>query len=424
MSEELNFTDNESLEDLARVLASVQDQSEDQQIIKLEAELRNSHSDYTLASLARRLCEILFLQNKKNQKFERFALLSLESFVRSGHPEGAIGLVLWLRDFAHMDSLTSQAERKLVNSYGRKPRQKKAADDHLPLPTPYQEISAQVSFEEFPGGENFYREQLRRTEPKNFPLFSNLKTAEVARLMRVAELRSLKKGKYLFKEGEKPQGFYILSEGRAELQGSAGLRKELEPGDFVGDLALFASMTHTAGAQATEDSQFVYFPREKLFECFKYIPRLREELTDLFHRRLFIAQAQHSLIFSMIDRGDLDKCWEYFVPIHVAQGHTLMEPGMFADRFYLILRGKVEVLKNGQSPVYLGPGHFVGERGLILKTTRNATLTTISDCDLLECDRWSYQELLENFSVLNSKIEERRPDYENYQFSSRNFVID
>lgn len=393
---------------------------------KLEAALSEAHEDHVIGLMALRLCQLHVLSSSRmpNEKVERFAKLSIEAFIRSGHAEGALAVSLWVRDFAQNDSLSSKLERVLVNSYGRQPRAKASVDEHLPPPTPFQEFKARVSIEDVPHADDLYRDQLRSQVSKGFPLFANLKAAEISRLIRLAEIRSLNEGKYLFKEGERPEGFYILASGRAELVSSTGLKKEIAPGDFLGDLALFASFHHTAAARALEGCDFVFFARDTLLECFKTIPRLREELTDLFHHRLFLAQSEHSLIFSMIDRDELEKCWEFFVPIHVSQGHILMEPGMFADRFFLILRGKVEVQRKGKSPVYLGPGHFVGERGLILNTTRNATLTTLSDCDLLECDRWSYQELLQSFPDLATRIEERRPDYENYQFSSRNFVID
>lgn len=360
---------------------------------------------------------------KSRVKVGRLIQIAVQGALQSGLLVQAIWAYLWLRDSTNMVEEALALERELANRLGRKPRPKSKVDDHLPLPTPFQEFSAKWSAEDL-GTDEIIREQLKDYPSIQFPLFSNLKVSEVARLLRVAEYRRVQLGDCLFKEGDIAKGFYVVAAGVFELESTSGLRRKCGPNSFLGELALFGEMPHSALARAQTEARLVYFSSDRLEDPFRSIPRLKEEFHDLVHRHLFMAVSSHSLIFRFFDPEELDQCWDYFVPIQVSRGQLLMEPKMSPDRFFLILRGKVEVIRAGEKAIQLGAGHFIGERGLILQQPRTASVRTISECLLLECDRWSYEELKERFPRVRDAINAHRTEYESYVFSSKNLVID
>lgn len=396
---------------------------------RLQSWLIDVEESDEIGEIARKLAFAHFsLSGSENrEKAFQYAFMAAEHFVKAGRAAPALALLIWMRDFQDAFDRFERLEKLVVQSFARKhPRRRKHADDSMPVPTPYQELTATVSFEDHSSSltNPLERHNLKEVVNQSFLLLSNLKASEVARLLRYANILRKKAGETLYREGEKPEGFYILASGKLELRSSAGLEKTLEEGSFVGDISLFGHMNHSATATAGTDCELIYFAKPALEECFESIPRLGQEVLDLFYRRLFTNVAEHSLIFSILKPGDLERCWDRFVPVHVPAGRVIMEPNQNCDRFFLILQGKVEVRKFGRPCVFLGPGHFVGERGVVLETMRTATLTTVSDCQLLECDKWSFEEICEDFPEIPRSLRARRKQLEQIVFSSKNYVVD
>lgn len=389
---------------------------------QLEEALLKTENSIERAELERQLSQAHLIAGNNDKAF-RYALRAGEEFIRAGAGARAIGVLVWMRQFSQAHREYDVLERLVLQCFSRTARRAKANDDEVPVPTPYQEISASISFENF-GGDEISRHQLKNIPYNSFPLFSNLKAGEILRLLRICELRSFSNGDVLFAERDRPDGFYIMLRGRLELASSAGFERHVLPEEFVGEIALFGNMDHSSTASCLGDVELLWFPEMALKECFQNIPRLAQEILDLFHRRLFLSTAKHSLIFNILPSSELEKCWDYFVPIHVSPGKVLMEPNQESDRMFLILKGKIEVRRYGQVPVYLGAGHFIGERGMILKTMRTATLSTVSECWLLECDRTSFGDLCDDFPAIPRVLEARRKELEAYEFHAKNVVVD
>lgn len=392
----------------------------------LNAKIGEADNSQSVADLAR-VVSLTYFESSKSPEIKKkayhYAFLAGESYLRAQQPEAAIAMLVWLRSYQDAFSFYEKLERFVVQVLARKAKRRTLADEHLPTPTPFQEMKAKVSVESMPS-DIVQRHQLNDFPQASFPLLSHLKAGEVARLLRIVQLRRLKKGELLFNQGEDPKAFFVVAHGRVELEADGGRDRVALSGDFLGDIALFGELKHSAKATAVQDTEVLAFPKLELNQCFQYIPRLGQEVLDLFYRRLFLNTVHSSLIFRHLDARDLDRVWEYFVPIHVPAGRVIIEPNRQSDRFFFVLKGKIEVRRYGESCVYLGPGHFVGERGLVLSAMRTATLTTVSDCQLLECDAWSFQEICQDFPHLPERLEREREDLEKWVFDAQSRVVD
>lgn len=388
-------------------------------IIRLESEIAEASDRFESGRKAFQLAQLYF-DLQQTHKVISFARLAGDIFVSEGKAGHAIAVYKWLQRVPEAKPYSEDLIGAIAESFSRQRRKPVTADDKLPLPTPYQEFDALVSLEEA----EVSRSQIRTAGLSPYPLFSLLKAKEMARLVEISEFISLKSGEKLFQEADSPEEFFILNEGELKLEAAAGLYRRVSREQFVGDIALFGGMPHSSTAHAVDDCELLRFPAQAIWSFFQTAPRLGYELFDFFHKRLFMHVAEHSLIFSVLDQQELEKCWDYFIPLHVPAGKVLMEPAKLADRFFLTLKGRVEVQKLGHSSVNLGPGHFVGERGLVLKTIRNATLKTISDCHLLECDADSFEELCEDFPQIGASIEAREKELREHKFSPKNFIVD
>jgi CRP/FNR family cyclic AMP-dependent transcriptional regulator len=69
--------------------------------------------------------------------------------------------------------------------------------------------------------------------------------------------------------------------------------------------------------------------------------------------------------------------------VHVLAGEILTKEGRIDREFFLILSGAVSVTQKGRQVNLLGPGEFFGELAAVHPGPRNATVTAITDLEVL-----------------------------------------
>jgi CRP/FNR family transcriptional regulator, cyclic AMP receptor protein len=69
--------------------------------------------------------------------------------------------------------------------------------------------------------------------------------------------------------------------------------------------------------------------------------------------------------------------------VHVGEGEVLAREGRIGREFFLILSGWVAVTQNGRRVNTLGQGNFFGELAAMDPGPRSATVTALSDLDVL-----------------------------------------
>ena len=86
--------------------------------------------------------------------------------------------------------------------------------------------------------------------------------------------------------------------------------------------------------------------------------------------------------FSKLTVAQLSTILPYMTAGSSPKGHVVVKQGASGDRFYLIKKGKVEVLRSGKKVAALGPGQFFGEMALLFKQPRSATVKCSARCVL------------------------------------------
>lgn len=97
-------------------------------------------------------------------------------------------------------------------------------------------------------------------------------------------------------------------------------------------------------------------------------------------------------------------------PVKYPAGSTIVSEGEPADRFYIITKGKAEVLgrqPDGREVVLnaLGVGQYFGEIGLMRHTERTATVRALTPVEVITLDREGFEELLEASAYSRMKLE-------------------
>lgn len=91
---------------------------------------------------------------------------------------------------------------------------------------------------------------------------------------------------------------------------------------------------------------------------------------------------------------------ESFFPAH----QIIVTQGTPGQAFYLILTGRVEILRDGVSLGAFGPGDFFGEMSLLDQAPRSATIKSIEDTSCLMLSSWDFKALLEKHPSIAIKL--------------------
>jgi len=83
-------------------------------------------------------------------------------------------------------------------------------------------------------------------------------------------------------------------------------------------------------------------------------------------------------------------------------GTTIIVEGEPGESLFLILRGKVSVIKGLGTPqelflAELGPGEFFGEMSLFDREPRSASVLAVEETEVLELDKFQFEEIMRQF---------------------------
>lgn len=85
-------------------------------------------------------------------------------------------------------------------------------------------------------------------------------------------------------------------------------------------------------------------------------------------------------------------------------GQIIVTQGTPGQAFYLILAGRVEILRDGRSLGAFGPGDFFGEMSLLDQAPRSATIKAIEQTECLMLSSWDFKALLERYPSIAVKL--------------------
>ena len=116
-----------------------------------------------------------------------------------------------------------------------------------------------------------------------FPLFSGLETENLEKLSDITVPKRIKKRAILFKEGDEAKGFYLLVKGRVKLSKVSAAGKEqilhfVQSGQSFAEAALYMDQSYPATAEAIEDSDLYFVPRDALLSSMSSDPELAMNL--------------------------------------------------------------------------------------------------------------------------------------------------
>jgi len=100
------------------------------------------------------------------------------------------------------------------------------------------------------------------------PLFQNLDETERAQILIIGQVRQLKEGSVIFREGDTGDGLYIVLKGSVRISKRSPTGEEalavLEPHSYFGEMALIDSTPRAADAIAHDGTEVFFIPLKDL----------------------------------------------------------------------------------------------------------------------------------------------------------------
>lgn len=238
------------------------------------------------------------------------------------------------------------------------------------------------------------------------PDFTDPFQSQEVDLIKYGQIVEKKKSDKIIKNGDKADSFWVLLKGEVEVKKDGDLLATLSRGKGFGELGLLSGSTRSADVFAKTDATLLRISEEGFNEI---ITKNNLDHDDIAY---FCEQTYFKKVFekSLKDSGDLEpsSLVEGGVFQDYKKGNTIFSEGDISDAFFLIVSGKVEVIKkNGASDgvvANLGVGDFFGEVGIINSKKRSAGIVAISNCKVLKIPKVQFEVLLSSSEGFHRNI--------------------
>lgn len=87
-----------------------------------------------------------------------------------------------------------------------------------------------------------------------------------------------------------------------------------------------------------------------------------------------------------------------------APGQIIVTQGTPGQAFYMVLAGRVEILRDNNSLGTFGVGDFFGEMSLLDQAPRSATIRAVDETTCLMLSSWDFKALLEKHPSIAVKL--------------------
>jgi len=128
-------------------------------------------------------------------------------------------------------------------------------------------------------------------------IFSSLNDDELGELADLAIERSFVPNEFIFWDGDAPEWFYIVAEGKVKVLKHSSLGREFiiaffGPGEMFGEVAVFENKPYPASAQAVAKTKVVGIKRENFLSFLANRPQVALRIINVLGGRLRDAQGR------------------------------------------------------------------------------------------------------------------------------------
>jgi len=249
-------------------------------------------------------------------------------------------------------------------------------------------------------------------------LFQDLNKEQVAKLKKGLTPKTYQKGQNIITVGSQGDEFFIIASGNCAVLAADGQKvATLKRDDYFGEQALLRKSTRNATIQA-ESVVEVFICSKTLFESVvqKNVAFIRREAkrkavlttfdlknvtgqqgtpkTDDEKKWIFQCVSEN-VMFMHLSESQRYLVIEQMYTEDIPAGKDLITQGdTNATTFYVVKKGKFDILVKGKNVGKIPPGGCFGELALMYKAPRAATIRAIDDCQVWTVNRDAFRSAL------------------------------
>jgi len=241
---------------------------------------------------------------------------------------------------------------------------------------------------------------------------SEARFAEIAKKITIEEVR---KGRYLFREGDRDGYSMYLLEGKINLiDGHRKVVGEVEAGTDASRYPLANQQPRTASARAVTRVVIAHIDSGLLDVFLTWDQTSSTEVTEIKadNDQDWMTRMLQSDAFARIPPALIQRLLMQMEPFPVHAGDVVISEGEAGDYFYTIGKGRCAVTSRTAPDggdvklAELSDGDFFGEGALVSESPRNATVTMLTDGLLMRLAKTDFVELLKNTLVQNVSFDD------------------
>ena len=240
------------------------------------------------------------------------------------------------------------------------------------LPLEPDDLEVELVIEDDPGPQltPAARLALRKT-----PLFADLHPRVLEGLIPRMALLDLADGESLFQEGDPGASLYVISEGEVVVETGGHELARLGAGAFFGEVSLVTDLPRSASVRAVGRVQLLGIDRDLVRDAASEQPEIVNVMLRFVRDRLVDRMTRTSELFQPFADQDRRELSTRFELVEVVIGSQLIVQGQRADGLYVVVAGKVEVVRDGTPIALLRSGDVFGEMSLLSGGGSTANVT-------------------------------------------------
>jgi CRP-like cAMP-binding protein/Zn-dependent protease len=225
------------------------------------------------------------------------------------------------------------------------------------------------------------------------PAFDDLPEEVLSDLAGRVRLRILHTGEPVFRQGDRPDAFYIVRTGTVRIEdedpetSDTRVLRTMGRGESFGEMGLLGGHRRQATVRAVGEVE--------LFEVDKgtFDRLLAEDMRapEFGHTMQALAELRELSVFHGLDSEQLNIILEHGEWITAAHGDELITQGDPGDRFYVIQSGRAEIVRDGAPLDSVSKGMYFGEVALLRDVPRTATVVASTPMRLFVLDREGFE---------------------------------
>ncbi len=265
-------------------------------------------------------------------------------------------------------------------------------------------------------------------ELTRFTPFDALSEDYLGQVMDHAEVITIRKGTLIFKRGKDVEHRYYLMAGAVDLVDNDWRVEHVSEEQDRCSLPLTETSPTQVSAVAKADSKLLKVEAEFLDIAMAWCEsghlldddveptsfQTHMPAQNLAYQKIemeeeagdWMSSLLQSPLFTKVPPAHIQQLFGRFEAEEVPAGQVVVKEGLPGEFFYVIESGEVKIhSQSGTVDVTLGAGYYFGEEALVGETTRNATVTMMTDGVLMKLGKEDFRTLLKEPILKHVTIE-------------------